>query len=183
MEKNMWDRLVNSKWPKGAPIPTEKEAITGAKRLYRKAVGRPWLGPVKIVTGNRYTWVRHGTLCVNPNRKNSRLSGWPEIAHMISHYAHQRLNPKDRPHSDKQAYIERDLTDYVLASGFLEGRLVRPAKPKPPKDELAEKADNIERRLKAWETKEKRAKTALRKLRVQKRYYDKKLAERQFTLN
>lgn len=192
MSDELWNRLVNSKWPKDMPVPTEQEAITGAKRLYRKAMGKPFTGDVKITSGNRHTWIRMApdakrgrgyirTMFVNPAYRHR--PGWPGIVHSISHYAHSRKHPNDRPHSDRQAYIERDLTDYALAAGFHEGKLKRVPKPKPHKDLAADRAANIDKRIAAWETKEKRAKNALKKLRNQKRYYDKKLAERQFTLD
>jgi hypothetical protein len=178
-ETGLWDRLVNSKWPHSMPIPNEKEAIAGAKRLYKKAMGRPWRGAVKVTSGNRHTWVRRGTLVVNPNEVRWNGSGgWAEIVHSISHYAHWRLNPKDAPHSSKQSYIERDLTDYVIAQGWLEGKLKRPKHDASKKDIVSERYQRILARETIWEKKFKRAKNALAKARRERRAYEARHGER-----
>jgi hypothetical protein len=171
-EKGLYDRLVNDKWPRLQPIPTDQEAITGAKRLYRKAMGRPWPGKVKIVRGNRHTWIRGGVLCVNPNQYGH--NGWPDIVHGISHYCHRRLNPQDRDHSDKQAYLERDLTDYVLEKGFLEGKLKSKAAPKKKTDPVQTRYLKMIERKKNWEKKSARAKNALQKVKTEIRQYERR---------
>jgi len=180
-----YNRIVNSKWPDEYGRPTDAEAITAARRLYRRGMGRVWRGPVKIVRGNRVTWVnwvadkgqtrRRDTLCVNPDMRGG---GWKEIVHSMSHYCHRRLNPKDRPHSQRQASLEADFTDYLLKSGWLDGKLKRPSKPKPPRDIVAERAARIEKRIAAWTAKQKRATNALKTLRVKRRYYERKLQQR-----
>ena len=165
-----YDRLINSKWPEGMKPPSPKEAITGAKRLYRFAMGRPWKGEVKLTSGNRHTWIRGRVMSVNPHRQRSSFSGWDEIVHGLSHYCHYLLNPQERPHGNGQLRIEANMCRYVLDHGFLEGKLKRKSKPKPTKLEQhqveLEKVDAI---IKKWESKERRAHTALKKWRA-KRY-------------
>ena len=177
-EKGLYGRLVNSKWPRSMPVPSEQEAIAGAKRLYRKAMGRPWRGGVKVTSGNRHTWVRRGTLFVNPNVAGLALGGWAEIVHSISHYAHRRLNPNDAPHSSKQSYIERDLTDYVIAQGWLEGKLKRPKHDASKRDIVSERYQRILARETIWDKKFKRAKNALAKARRERRAYEARHGER-----
>lgn len=172
----LWDRLVNSKWPKDAPVPTPDEAVRGARRLMRVALGRKWSGQIKATTGNRNTWVRRGVLYVNPNERPR--GGWPEIVHGIAHFAHMRRYPNDRPHSDRQAYIERDLVDYVLAHGFLTGALKSKAKPKPPRDLVAERYARMVKRLAKWEAKLLRAENAVVKLQRQIRTYERRHGDR-----
>ena len=51
---------VNGAWPEGTNDgrdlkPTPQEALAGAKRLYRKAFGRPYKGKFIIATGNGRT--------------------------------------------------------------------------------------------------------------------------------
>lgn len=177
-----WNRLVNSKWPDDLPIPTDQEAITGAKRLYRRAMGRPFRGKVVATSGNRYTWVRRGVMSVNPNRRRAwrPKAGWPDIVHLLAHYCHARLHPNDRPHSHKELDLESDLTRYALAQGFHLGRLrskPRPAKPTPDRKTAGLQA--AQAGLKRWETKAKRADTAIKKYRRKVRYYEKALASPQ----
>jgi hypothetical protein len=119
--KETWDRLVNERWAGQYPVLSPEASVKAAKRLYRKAMGRPWKGKVEIVSGNRHTWVRRGVLIVNPDRKTFRGSrGLREIIHEISHYAHARLHPSDAPHSKRQAILEGKLVTYAIASGWLE---------------------------------------------------------------
>ena len=177
-DKELWDRLVNSKWPSEKNlVPTEQEAIRGAKRLYRIAMGHAWTGKVKLTSGNRYTWIRHGVLYVNPN--HSRESGWKGIVHCISHWAHYRKNPQEKPHSPKQAYIERDLVDYVLSNGWLDGSLKKTkAKPKPKIDIVQVRYQRILKREAAWKAKLSRAKNAWSKLDKQRREYEQRYGSR-----
>jgi hypothetical protein len=172
-----YNRLVNAKWPSPLPVPSDQEAITGAKRLYRKAMGRPWKGEVKVTSGNRATWVRRGTLYVNPNESGR---GWQEIIHSISHLAHLRLNPRDKPHTSKQAYIERDLTDYAMANGFLTGALKSKVKPKVKKDDIIERHERLMKRETGWETKLNRAQNALKKIQKERRAYERRHKDRIF---
>lgn len=167
-----WNRLVNNKWPAGLPKPSPQEAITGAKRLYRKAMGRPFKGKVRVTSGRRYSWIRRGEMIVNPSH------GWPEIVHLLSHYFHRRLHPKHRPHSYLALEMEKNLTDYALAHGFHEGKLKskpRPTKPKPPQRVL--RLQSAAEHLKRWEAKRKRAETAIRHYRKKVRYYERALAD------
>ena len=172
-----YNRLVNAKWPSPLPVPSDQEAITGAKRLYRKAMGRPWKGEVKVTSGNRHTWIRGGIMFVNPD-------GWPAswrgIIHGIAHWCHRRLHPRDSDHSNRQAYLERDLTDYALANGFLSGALKSKAKPKVQKDDLVARHERLMKRETGWETKLKRAQNALKKIQKERRAYERRHKDRIF---
>lgn len=158
---------VNGKWPEGTNdgrdiIPTEQEAISACKRLYRRAMGKPFIGKFKITSGRRYTWIRNGVFYVNPNQKSwAGNGGWHEIVHMISHIASSRRYNEN--HGSRHASIERDLIQYVVEQGWLDGKLKTKAAPKP--DKKTAKLDSVASRIKKWESKLKRAETALRKLR------------------
>lgn len=127
---------VNKLWPKELPPLTEPEAAAAVRRLYRKALGKPWRGPVEITSGNRYTWVRRGVFYVNAS------AGWHELVHHLSHYCRNRLARQAgerRGHSAKHAYLERDLVQYVLDSGWLQGSLRKPEPPKPTRAETRDR--------------------------------------------
>jgi hypothetical protein len=49
---------VNAAWPDIVPKPTPQEALTGAKRLFRLAMGRKFRGTWKLTSGRRHTWPR-----------------------------------------------------------------------------------------------------------------------------
>lgn len=167
---------VNGAWPEGtnegrALKPTPQEALSGARRLYRKAFGRPFKGKMKLTSGGRYTYIRRGVFYVNPDQDgHGGGGGWHEIVHGISHYACARLHPKAPGHGPQHAWIERELIEHVVNSGWLEGKLRRPEKPKG--DPKAERHARVLARIIAWERKKRRAETALRTLARQRRYYE-----------
>ena len=122
---------VNGAWPEGTNdgrdiVPTPQEALSGFKRLYRKAMGRPYKGKLHLVSGNRHTWYgeKPGTINVNPNEQSrgSRFhggGGWHEIVHSVSHMASRRLY--NEGHGPRHAFIERELIKMVVDGGWLEG--------------------------------------------------------------
>lgn len=170
-----WDRLVNKVWPAEMPIPSAQEATTGAKRLYRRAMGKPFQGNVVITSGNRYTWVRRRIMSVNPKRRGAwePKAGWPDIVHLLAHYCHRTKYPNHRPHHYSELEIEADLTRYAVENGFHLGRLKRDKEPKAKPDKRATKLQSAQEALKRWKTKQKRAETAIRKYRQKIRYYEK----------
>ena len=172
VSREEWDRLVNNKWPADIPPPSAQEAITGAKRLYRRAMGRPFRGKVVATTGNRITWVRRGVLYVNPNERGQ---GWQEIVHSLAHYCHRRLNPGKRPHDWRALEIEASLTRYAVENGFHQGKLKsKPRGTKPPEPVSVVRQQRLLDRKKAWEAKRRRADTALKKIDKSLRYYERK---------
>ena len=185
---------VNGQWPENSNEgrllkPSPQEAITGAKRLYRLAMGKPWRGPVKLVTGRKRTWIRYGVMLVNPDEGGGPLrgrgaklvragGGWHEIVHSISHWAALRLY--NEGHGYRHAFIERELIKAVISGGWHQGALLRKRAPRTepaPGDKLEAKRSAIEAKIKRWQSKAKRAQTALRKLARQKAYYDRKLGK------
>ena len=174
---NLYDRLVNSRWPEPCPAPTPEEAMRGAKRLYRVAMGRPWTGKVKMTSGQRYTWIRGGVFYINPDETSPR-GGWQEIVHSISHYCHRRLHPNAKPHDAKQVYLERDLTKYVIEHGWLNGKLKPKTVDKPPRDIVKKRYERILAREQSWARKFSRAQRALAMAALERKIYEKKYGSR-----
>src|SRR5262245_28478364 len=158
---------VNAVWPDNPAIPTPQEALTGARKLVDLALSlgpeenqvwrKRFAGEFKLTSGNRYTWTRRGVFYVNPDQNDYRFRGWKGIVHDIAHWAGRRLYPLAKPHDHRTAFIERKLAEHVVRSGWLDGKLKRPVKPKAPIDRKAVRAARIEARIKAWERKLKRA--------------------------
>jgi len=164
---------VNGAWPDGdLPVPTSQEAISAAKRLYRLVMKRPFKGKIKPTSGRRYTYIRRGVMFVNAN--GHHFGGWRDIVHDLSHYCHRRLYPRHKPHGGKgtHAWIEREMIEHAVNSGWLDGKLKRPDKAPRERNVIAERQARILARITAWESKRKRAETALKKLRRQAKYYD-----------
>src|SRR5262245_711611 len=109
-----WSSL-NRGWPEGLQKPTDKEAITGVKRMVRFITGRPWPGKVQVVRGkHRHTWAYYGTLNVAPDAWHYGGIGWPAIVHGLSHYLHRRQNRGAKPHDSRQARLEKELQRFVI---------------------------------------------------------------------
>jgi hypothetical protein len=162
------------------PIPTEKEAIAGVKRLIRVAHKHAREEGVmfglrkyryKITTGRRRTSQRSGTWYINCNEWG--LGGWGEIVHSVSHWAQRKYWPNENPHGPRHVFIEKLLTDYAIRN-FLDGQLKRPERIKQPVDVKSVRAARVAKRIKKWEAVLRRATNALRKLRKQERYYDRR---------
>jgi hypothetical protein len=168
---------VNGAWPENLPPLGDQEAIKLVRRLYRKFMGRKCTVPIRITTGNRLTWHRGDRFDVNPNRtKNGNIDqGWPDIVHLLSHYVHGRKFPHHKPHDGRgtHAFIERSMIEHVVNSGWLEGKLKREPRPKKPPltaEELTDaRIENLADCIKRWESKRRRAETALVKLNRQRR--------------
>jgi hypothetical protein len=167
---------VNSQWPEGSNQgrnlkQSPQEAMAGARRLYRLAFKKPFKGEVKLTSGRRYTFIRRGVMYVNPDQDTWQGGGgWHEIVHGLSHYASARLYPNARGHGSQHASVERDMIEHVVASGWLDGKLRRPEKAKP--DLKTVRHARVLASIRRWETKLKRAETALRKLKRQKAHYE-----------
>jgi hypothetical protein len=129
-DADLWNRMVNDKFGGVQPILSEGESLIAARKLYRHAFGKAFPGKVELTKGNRYTWVRRGVLYVNPDKREGHTRGLRSIIHDLSHYAHSRLNPKDAPHSIRQARLEARLAKFALDRGWHEGGLSKP-KPEP----------------------------------------------------
>jgi hypothetical protein len=160
---------VNAEWPTEVPALTPQEAVSAARRLYWFGMKKAWKRSIKLTSGNRFTWIRSGVLYVNPDK------GWRALVHDISHLVHYHLHPNLSGHDWRHAHLERAMVSLVVSKGWLEGKLRRKPKPKPKREEV--RHGRIIARIKAWETKRKRAENALMKLNKQKAYYDKKAQE------
>ena len=180
MSESEWNRLVNRQWGSLENlVPTKQEAITGAKRLYRHIMGRPFHGDVKITSGNRYTWVRGNVMSVNPDKPHGHVSGgWPSIIHLLAHWCHHRKNPNARPHDNRELTIERHMTEYAIANGFHLGKLKSKTKEKAPVDVVQERYLTMLKRKRAWQTKVKRANNALKKVDREIRQYESRHGKR-----
>jgi hypothetical protein len=160
---------VNGQWPDEVPPLTGPEAIAAAKRLYRFTMKKPWKGKWALTSGRRYTWPRGSTFYVNPNRGSGLEGGWRDLVHMLSHYCHRQLWPRHKPHGPNHHFIEKEMVEYILKSGWLDGRLKPKSKAKPDaKSVAATRLAQLDASAKRWTTKLRRANTALRKIARQR---------------
>jgi hypothetical protein len=129
-DHSLWDDAVNKLWDGQKPVLSPEETLAAAKKLYRHAMGKAWHGKWALVSGNRYTWVRNMTFYVNPDRSRAwQTPGLRDVIHLMSHWCHRRLHPRDKPHSIRQLRLEARLTKFAVARRWHEGGLKKPAKP------------------------------------------------------
>jgi hypothetical protein len=168
---------VNASWgcdPREMRKPTDKEAIKACRLLLAegfRAFGQPAAAKRKrkfeLTSGRRRTWPRSGIWYVNPNECNM---GFAEIVHSVSHWVHREVNPgfsrlRGGGHQG-HVTVEQHLVDFVKAKRWIEdGLKVAQDKPEPTGEEKkAKRILTLQERLKKWETKKKRAETAIKKL-------------------
>jgi hypothetical protein len=182
-DRSLWERAVNDLWEGKRPILSPDESLAAAKKLWRHATGKAWGGKWKLVGGNRHTWPRHGVFGVNPDsRHNGSERGLRDIIHGISHYAHRRLHPKDKPHSIRQLQLEARLTKFAIAHGWHLPKpepVVAEPTPAPPKpDKVALRYRRMVTRRDKWVAEAERAKRLATKAAREVREYERRHGER-----
>ncbi len=174
---------VNGAWPAVVPPVTDREAITAAKRLWRFGVKEAFDGAVRVkklrgrsvelvVTGDKHLRIKR-VMYVDPRH------GWRGIVHSMSHRVHSRLHRHSatfKSHDTRHHFIEKEMVEHVVRSGWLDAKLRRPEKPKVKVDPRRARLERIEAKAKRWEAKQKRARNALAKLARQRAYYERTLA-------
>lgn len=177
---------INRAWgqnPREMRKPTGPEAIKACRLLIQEGFRAFGPGPgkyrilrkrrFKLTSGIRRTYPRGGTWYVNPDERGLGLA---EIVHSVSHHVHAVVHPRHKGH-EFHAGIELHLVQYCrkmrwIEDGFkMRGKVEKIA---PTRDEkLAAKIVSANTRLKTWQTKAKRATTAIRKLQNQIKRWEK----------
>jgi hypothetical protein len=107
---------------------------------------------------------RHGyrRVWVSPKPTVGHHKGWGRLVHDVSHMVHRYRNPYARSHEGDHHRLEAEIMAYVKASGWLTGTLRPAPKAKPTRDD---RRAALEARLARWQSKERRAATAIRKIK------------------
>jgi len=173
---------VNRMWPDELPILEKVEAQRAYKRLITKfGTKKVWCEYLnewetkklsvrltrKRGTKTWKTEVRKCWLSLNGDT-NSLSKGWRRLVHDVSHDVYEfRFPNSSRDHNIAQAKIEHEMAQYVIAQGWLEGKLKPKIKTPLTKDEKkSKKLLNYERLLKKWMSKMSLANT---KIKIYKR--------------
>ena len=179
---------VNRMFPNQLPILEKDEA----ERAYKKLVAK--FGTKKVWSEYSNKWItkkmkvrqtrKKGCPLGNANPRywkvkvrkcwlslngdtNTLSKGWRRLVHDVSHYVHDFRFPNSNDHDLAQAKIEQEMAQFVINSGWLEGKLKSKPKAKPTKDEKQNaKRINLEKLIKSWGTKEQRAKTYIKKYKT-----------------
>ena len=163
---------VNRMWLDKIPPITKEEAFKAYKLLTRKFGSKKvwseyynkWENK-KLYIGRRRP--RRCWICLSGNC-NLLDRGWRRLVHDVSHRVYDFRFPKNSEgHNIAQAKIEHEMAQYVIAQGWLEGKLKPKIKTPLTKDEKkSKKLLNYERLLKKWMSKMSLANT---KIKIYKR--------------
>tara|TARA_R100001443_G_scaffold10900_1_gene20582 strand:+ start:399 stop:1025 length:627 start_codon:yes stop_codon:yes gene_type:complete len=179
---------VNRMFPEQLPILEKDEAEKAYKKLVAKfgtkkvwsEYSNKWItkkmkvrqirkkGSPLGIYKPKYWKIRIRKCWLSLNGDTNTLSkGWRRLVHDVSHYVHDFRFPNSNDHDLAQAKIEQEMAQFVIDSGWLEGKLKSKPKTKPTKDEKQNaKIINLEKLIKSWETKEQRAKTYIKKYKT-----------------
>lgn len=168
ISRREWYRRANAEWPAIVPALTAEEAEKATRKLFRFATGITMKREIRITSGNRSTWIaRDGAFRVNPGR------GWMSLVHNVSHFVWWWKHPNETAHQKDHALLERRMIKEVIKRGWLNGSLktVAPTIEQTREEQIqvirSLQMERMRARLKAWNTKAKRAETAIRKLTKQ----------------
>lgn len=171
---------VNAIWATVAPLPpcTRQEAEKAVMLLchrFGKRDGGPWQKRDYAPSKFRRCWID----LKGEGGRYSLMRGWGRIVHDLSHVIYdKRVGPElRRRHSPQHARFELELAQYVVDSGWLQGKLKPKAPTPPPRDNRRERLAHTDEAIKRWSTKLKRATTALKKLDRRRRVLEKSLEQ------
>lgn len=158
---------VNAAWRAAPAAPiTRLEAERAARRIFKR-FGKVADGSPNMTGPAEFRRVRACWVSLKGNRIDK---GWPRLVHDVSHDIWEKRHPSAKPHGPAHAALELEITRHVLEAGWIQGRL-RP--PEPAKLTAAERqAKRLRETIAAiarWESKQRRAERALRKLRARRR--------------
>lgn len=179
-----WYSRVNAAWPKPLPKMTFEEGARAVPKLYRFVTGQSFTGDIVETSGNRFNYARRGVFYLN-TQGYSGHGAWHDLIHDVSHTLVNRIwLDKIKPHSRDHAKLELRLVNEAVKRGWLSGALQDKPKPaKPKRDIRVEKLIGTEALIARWETKLKRAQTALKKLSRRKRYYERTVQRMNATIH
>lgn len=152
---------VDDTLPATLPAITRDEA-TKAAHLICKKFGKKSLGPVTMTFNVTPYATRRCWLSPQPTRGSNHDKGWGRLIHDMSHWIFHKRHPHFRSHDGGHSTLEREIAEYVVAAGWLDGKLKPAVKTKPTIDI---KLQRIEANITRWESKHRRAMNALKKLK------------------
>lgn len=172
-------------------LPTLRVRIAYA-RTWGQAHGALGYGRMTLFfrKSHEADWVKTGDLAKNGGWQHVRQPGHaqPRVSQVAATVRHELMHNYGYHHTQRGANssnAEGWFYDRPLPDGLLDQIVARTGplvpilepKPKAPVDRVRQRYERIVAREKAWQARAKRAATALKKLRGQRRYYEQKLAD------
>ncbi len=168
-------KASNDVWPTVIPPLSREEAARAFGKLARK------FGKAKDAAPGAHRFDMHDKARVRTcwiatgkagSPTNTLHKGWRRLAHDFSHRLHRYRYPGKRPHGSFHATVEAEIVAYILSTDWLGGTLAADTAPPVPTREarVSAEIDNLAARLKRWESKRKRAETAIIKIKRRQSY-------------
>lgn len=162
-------------------LPEQLPAITreDARRIATKITRKFWPHTRRdyIYPGSS---VRRVWLSAKPTKSKNHHKGLGRLIHDMSHRVFRAVYPHKLPHDPLHVRYETDIAAFVADSAWL-AKLLQPRPPKA-KPTLAEKHARqliqTETAIARWESKQRRAKNAIRKLESKRRRLARALGEK-----
>lgn len=164
---------INAAWRASGLPPVTREEVTRALAILCRKFGGTQHGGPSMVRPFRRKRVR---VCWISLKGGTLDKGWPRLAHDLSHDLFEARHPRLKQHHPAHAAVEREVSEYIIASGWLTGSLKRKAATPSRAERVADKRASVEARLARWETKARRAATAIKKLRRALKSYERRAA-------
>jgi hypothetical protein len=169
-EKQKYEECNKTLFIKTIPYITKEEAQKAYKLLVKKfAKKKVWSNfhnkwVTKKCRGNGY-YSKHPRkcwICLSGN-SNELAKGWRRLIHDVSHMVHKFLRPTFSDHCFQQAELELDMIKYVVAQGWLDGKLKVNKITLTVEQKRSIKKSHLIDLIKRWEAKQKKAHTYLKK--------------------
>lgn len=185
--------VVPAQLPAQLPAITREQGIKLARLVVRKFWPRnEYAGEYRLTYWVR-RWNDEGRrvwVSKVPTAADNHNKGVGRLVHDLSHEIFSAVYPTRKPHDPLHAEYERQVAAYVAQHSALARIINPPVKAVPrqlTKSELrSRKLIHVRESIKRWETKAKRAATALRKLRASERGLERAMYEhdlRPLTIN
>ncbi len=160
---------VNALWGAQGSRPCSRQEAERASRKLFKRFGKVQDGSPNMLRPSRVRRVRRCWIR-KAGQRYYTFTGWPRLVHDVSHYIFGDRHPSFKPHAGGHSALELEISEYVFAQGWLDGKLKPATKAKPSTDERrAIEAARVAANLARWESKRRRAETAIRKLKAKQR--------------
>jgi len=159
--------------PQVLPPITKVDALKAYKRLVRAFGGTADI-PVGVLENRGGRPIRSNyrsrgrQVWASSTPTSSHHKGWGRLIHDASHYVFRKRHPSARPHDGGHAQLETQMAHYVVKHNLIERMQPKPKVGRSKVDNSVKLA-KTDAAIKRWQTKAKRAATALRKLNAKRK--------------
>lgn len=165
-----YEDLNSINFPKLGLAQADKVSRAIIRSLGAKKYGSEnQIAPARWPRGVRRCW-----LSSKPTTGHHK--GWGRMIHDLSHAIFRARHPSFRPHDGGHSAMEREVLLFCQQKGYLDGRGEPKPKRKLTREEVLRlEAISLQKRYARWQTKARRAATAMSNLARRQRYVNQQL--------